>query len=200
MYMIQWRSPRKLIEILESDREQKATKTKKNHVPWNWSHQQMKTIRIFFNRIRDQIHLESISGSEYSTSDTVSISEYSNRVFMISISNRILSGMIDTIRIRIRIRTEIWKQDIRPYPIRFHPFTGHHARRRSGDYTFDQLEYLCPSVWPARRHLSLSIEQNEGTETWGKIETDLRQKMKLVCIYRPSRRYIGGYMMSLRDS
>jgi hypothetical protein len=37
-----------------------------------------------------------------------------------------------------------------------------------------------------RRHLSLSREQNEGTETWGKIETDLRQKMKHVCIYDES--------------
>ena len=33
--------------------------------------------------------------------------EYSNRIFMISISNRILSDIVDTIRIRIRIRIEI---------------------------------------------------------------------------------------------
>ena len=49
----------------------------------------------------------SISESGYSTSDTVSVSEYSNRIFMMSILNHILSDMVDTIRIRIRIRTEI---------------------------------------------------------------------------------------------
>jgi hypothetical protein len=49
----------------------------------------------------------SISESRYSTSDNVSISEYSNHIFIISISNRILSFMVDTIRIRIWIRKEI---------------------------------------------------------------------------------------------
>jgi len=39
-----------------------------------------------------------------------------------STSNHILSDMVDIIRIRIRIRPEIWKQIwYRPYPIRFHP-------------------------------------------------------------------------------
>jgi len=60
-------------------------------------------VRIFSDRIRDRIHLEcsdlSVSESGYSISDTVS--EYSNRIFMMSISNRILSGMVDIIRIRI---------------------------------------------------------------------------------------------------
>jgi hypothetical protein len=37
----------------------------------------------------------------YSTSNTVSVSEYSNRIFLMSISNRILSGMVHTIHIRI---------------------------------------------------------------------------------------------------
>jgi len=49
----------------------------------------------------------SVSESEYSTSDTVSVSEYLNRIFMMSTSNRILSDMIDVMRIRIRIRPEI---------------------------------------------------------------------------------------------
>ena len=39
---------------------------------------------------------------QHPTSDTVSVSEYSNRIFMMSISNRILSDIVDTIRIRIR--------------------------------------------------------------------------------------------------
>jgi len=42
-----------------------------------------------------------------------------------STSNRILSDMIDIIRIRIRIRPEIWNKydisDIRTYPIYFRP-------------------------------------------------------------------------------
>jgi len=37
--------------------------------------------------------------SEYSTSDTVSVSEYLNRIFMMSTSNHILSDMIDIIHI-----------------------------------------------------------------------------------------------------
>jgi hypothetical protein len=45
----------------------------------------------------------SVSESGYSISDTTSVSEYSNHIFMMSISNRILSGMVDTIRIRIQI-------------------------------------------------------------------------------------------------
>jgi hypothetical protein len=44
-----------------------------------------------------------------------------------SISNRILSGIFDTIRIRIRIRHKYENKydisDIRPYPIRFHPYS-----------------------------------------------------------------------------
>jgi hypothetical protein len=74
----------------------------------------MKTVRIFSDCIRDRIRLEgfnpSVSESGYLTSDTVSVSEYLNHVFMMSISNRILSGIFYTIRIRIRIRTWIWKQ------------------------------------------------------------------------------------------
>ena len=49
----------------------------------------------------------SVSESEYSTSDTVSVSEYLNDIFMMSTSNPIFSDMIDIIRIRIRIRPEI---------------------------------------------------------------------------------------------
>ena len=41
----------------------------------------------------------SIFKSGYLIFDTVSVFEYSNHIFMMSISNRILSGMIDTIRI-----------------------------------------------------------------------------------------------------
>jgi hypothetical protein len=48
-----------------------------------------------------------ISENGYSTSDTVSISEYLNRIFMMLISNRILSGMVDTIRIQIRIQKKM---------------------------------------------------------------------------------------------
>ena len=68
-------------------------------------------VRIFSDCIRDRIRLEgsdlSVSESGYSISDTISVSEYSNRIFIISISNRILSDIVDTIRIRIQIRTEI---------------------------------------------------------------------------------------------
>ena len=49
----------------------------------------------------------SVSESEYLTSDTVSVFEYLNRIFMMSTSNPILSDMIDIICIRIRIRPEI---------------------------------------------------------------------------------------------
>jgi len=49
----------------------------------------------------------SVSESECLTSDTVSVSEYLNRIFMMSTSNHILSDMIDIIRIRIQIRPEI---------------------------------------------------------------------------------------------
>jgi hypothetical protein len=69
----------------------------------------MKMVRIFSDRIRDRIRLKgfnpSVSESRYLTSDTVFVSEYLNHIFMMSISNRILSGIFDTIRIRIRIRT-----------------------------------------------------------------------------------------------
>jgi hypothetical protein len=41
------------------------------------------------------------SKSGYSISDTVSIFEYSNRIFMMSIYHRILSDKVDIIRIRI---------------------------------------------------------------------------------------------------
>jgi len=44
-----------------------------------------------------------ISKSEYSISDIISIFEYLNYIFMLSISNRILSGIVETIRIRFRI-------------------------------------------------------------------------------------------------
>jgi hypothetical protein len=47
----------------------------------------------------------SVSESGYLTSDTVFVSEYLNHIFMMSIPNRILSGIFYTIRIRIRIRT-----------------------------------------------------------------------------------------------
>ena len=71
----------------------------------------MKTVRIFSDRIRNRIRLEGLRSVRIrvriSNIDTVSVSEYSNRIFMMSISNRILSDIVDTIRIRIRIRTEI---------------------------------------------------------------------------------------------
>jgi hypothetical protein len=71
----------------------------------------VKTVRIFSDRIRDGIRQRgsdlSISESGYSTFDTVSVFEYSNHIIMMSISNHILSGMVDTIRIRVRIRIEI---------------------------------------------------------------------------------------------
>jgi len=55
----------------------------------------MKTVRIFF------VKTESFRGVEsgYPTSDTVSVFKYSNSIFMMSISNRIISDIIDTIRI-----------------------------------------------------------------------------------------------------
>ena len=40
---------------------------------------------------------------EYSTFDTVSVSEYLNRIFMMSTFNLILSDMVDIICIRIQI-------------------------------------------------------------------------------------------------
>ena len=65
----------------------------------------MKTVRIFSNRNRDRnrgrIRL-SVSESEYPTSDTVSVSEYLNCIFIISTFNRILCDMVEIIRIRIR--------------------------------------------------------------------------------------------------
>jgi len=64
---------------------------------------EVKTVRIFFDHIWDQIYLEglnlSLSESGYSTS----VSEYSNHIFIILISNYILSGIADTIRIQIPI-------------------------------------------------------------------------------------------------
>jgi hypothetical protein len=47
-----------------------------------------------------------VSEFGYSTSDTVSISvsKYSNGIFIVSTSNRILSGIVKIIRIRIRIK------------------------------------------------------------------------------------------------
>jgi hypothetical protein len=45
----------------------------------------------------------SVFESGYLTSDIVFISEYLNHIFMMSISNRIISGIFYTIRIRIRI-------------------------------------------------------------------------------------------------
>jgi hypothetical protein len=68
----------------------------------------------------------SVSESGYSTSDTVSVSEYPNHIFMMSISKYILSGIVDIIRIRIQIRTKYENKydmsDMRPYPIGFHPY------------------------------------------------------------------------------
>jgi len=49
----------------------------------------------------------SVSESECLISDTVFVSEYLNRIFMMSTSNRILSDIVDIIRIRIRIRPKI---------------------------------------------------------------------------------------------
>jgi len=49
----------------------------------------------------------SVFKSEYSTSDSVSVFEYLNYIFMMSTSNPILSDIVDTICIRIRIRPEI---------------------------------------------------------------------------------------------
>jgi hypothetical protein len=43
----------------------------------------------------------SVSKSEYSISDTISIFEYLNHIFMTSASNSILSDIVDIIRIRI---------------------------------------------------------------------------------------------------
>ena len=69
---------------------------------------EMKTVRIFSDRIRDRIHLDlSVFESEYSISDSVSVFEYLNPIFMLSISNLILSDMVDIIRIQIRIRPKI---------------------------------------------------------------------------------------------
>jgi len=44
---------------------------------------------------------ERLFESEYSISDTLFVSEYLNRIFIMSTSKRILSDMIDIIRIRI---------------------------------------------------------------------------------------------------
>jgi hypothetical protein len=61
------------------------------------SYSRLKSFREGFN--------PSVSESGYLTSDTVFVSEYLNHIFMMSISNRILSNIFYTIRIRIRIRT-----------------------------------------------------------------------------------------------
>jgi hypothetical protein len=71
----------------------------------------MKTVRIFFARIRDRICLERFGSARirvriFNIRYRMRI-RISNCIFMMSIFNHILSSMIDTIRIRIRIRTEI---------------------------------------------------------------------------------------------
>ena len=53
----------------------------------------------------DQIRIR--RGRVEETRADEAVSKYPNRISMISISNRILSDIVDTIRIRIRIRTEI---------------------------------------------------------------------------------------------
>jgi len=72
----------------------------------------MKTVRIFSDRIRDRIRLKRFRSIRirvrmFNIRDTVSVSEYLNRIFMMSTSNHILSDMIKINRIRIRIRPEI---------------------------------------------------------------------------------------------
>jgi hypothetical protein len=68
-------------------------------------------MKTYFPTVFHRIHLQGLdlSGfeSEYSTSDTVSVFEYLNHIFMMSTSNHILSDMVDIIRIRIRIRPKI---------------------------------------------------------------------------------------------
>jgi hypothetical protein len=67
----------------------------------------------------------SISESRYSISDTVSVSEYSNRIFMMSLSNRIISNMVDTTVFGSKSGQKYENNhdisDIRSYSIRFHP-------------------------------------------------------------------------------
>jgi hypothetical protein len=57
----------------------------------------MKTAPIFSDYIWDRVRLEgsdlSIFESEYSISDTVFVSEYLNRIFMILISNRMVTWL-----------------------------------------------------------------------------------------------------------
>ena len=89
----------------------------------------MKTIQIFSDHIRDQIRLERFRSVRIRVRifniRYLSISEYLNRIFMMSISNHILSDMINIICIRIRIRPEIWKQIwYRWYPFVSDPFSS----------------------------------------------------------------------------
>jgi hypothetical protein len=66
----------------------------------------------------------SVSEFKYSISDTVSISEYSNRIFMMSISNHILFGVVtlSVFESRQKYKNKYNINDIRPYPIHFHPY------------------------------------------------------------------------------
>ena len=106
----------------------------------------MKTVRIFSDRIQDRIRFKgfrsAVSKSEYSISDTISVSEYLNCIFMMLISNCILSDMVDIIRIRIRIRPEIWKQIwYRGYPSVSDPFSSLHATHHDSLAASSPLDY-----------------------------------------------------------
>jgi hypothetical protein len=89
----------------------------------------MKTLRIFSDRIRYRIRLERFTSVRirvriFNIWYRIHIRIRKSYIYDVD-SNCILSGIIDIIHVRIRIRPKIWNKydisDIRPYPIRFHP-------------------------------------------------------------------------------
>jgi len=86
----------------------------------------MKTVRMFSDRIRDRIRLKGfdpfVSESKYLTSDIVSVSEYLNRIFMMSISNRIPSLSVFESEYRLKYKNKYNISDI--YPICFRSPVG----------------------------------------------------------------------------
>jgi hypothetical protein len=69
----------------------------------------------------------SVSESKYSTFDIVSVSEYLNRIFIISTSNRILSDIINIIYIKSKSNQKYKNKydidNIRSYPICFYDYS-----------------------------------------------------------------------------
>jgi len=90
--------------------------------------------------------------------------------------------MINIIRIRIRIRSKIYKKndigDIRPYPIRFHPLTATYV------YSWMTDELITATygrvIW---KNLQNFLEPNKATTT---LIMQLHQKLNLLITVDPS--------------